>query len=362
MAEDAVMPRLAEDDTYTWSKAADLALRHTMHIRSTAICKTDVEVEQALCLEGQEEISRSDLLLVNRDAHIPAAVRVPHTPRAILADIKSFSPKLTRPPSDFIVGGTRIWHCPHVGCSYNINLARLTKDEFKYVKKVTKGSPMALIVDDVAGALDVHLREVVDILGLAHYEAVHLRLLGLRHVIHGQGADARIRYYWQEADLDAALVRTDMRGSAARHYEERARMRVQSALGNEARQWFASLVRRHLLEEDRERKAARAEQSDYIRNNLRDLVNLNVDRVDGLFEARASLVKGRSRMSTAVREPYHALERVYKTARKERDALIAAAARRTRERAEAEATRQYWNGGEGFHRSECRGYSIQLYL
>lgn len=132
---------------------------------------------------------------VNLDAHIPYPVRVPQTWSLVESEIRKVSPALTRRPSDFYVGGSRTWVCPKLDCVYTIMSDDLTQTQRLMVERATEGIdvPFTLLDGDHCSAAAVYVREVIDIIALAHYESAHFQPLRIRHILHGQRNNGRVR-------------------------------------------------------------------------------------------------------------------------------------------------------------------------
>lgn len=129
------------------------------------------------------------------DAHIPAVVRERKTAHFVLQSIRRFSEPLSRRPSDYLAGNSDVWMCPHNPCLYTIELKNLTQDQGETLEHRTKDLATPFIVDE-NGSISAsarYVREVIDIVALDHYEAAHLAPYNIKHTVHGQRDDGRVR-------------------------------------------------------------------------------------------------------------------------------------------------------------------------
>lgn len=318
--------------------------------------------------------------LVAYNTHIPSVTRVPRTPLFMKNKIRNVSEALSRRPSDFLIGAADVWRCPHAPCMFVIELARLGPDDLQTLQRVLADlvTQFTTEVDGNRGAERRFAREVVDVLALVHYEDAHLAAIGLRHVLHGQRDDGRVRsavalrarlpdfltqlaYHWEPRDLERMLFMNDVHGSQARHYEERCRANMQRSLGYEARMWAAETIHQTHKEEYDDRARTRQRLSNFTRIKFERLVNLNLDAVDGLFEPRSALYVGRGARSNIVQQPMVALNRLHRQVYKQDvvsgDSVVMQEKRVDRERRRAEALEQsiHWTTGEGAERTKLRG-------
>ncbi|VDB90238.1 unnamed protein product [Peniophora sp. CBMAI 1063] len=348
------VPTLARDDRYTWAKAADLALRHIARVPEFVRHPDDTFVERGV---PQSPLPTSTVAreqpLVNLDAHVPWLVRVPKTAPYVKALIDNVHFTLTRAPSDYLPAYSDLWVCPNHPCGFTVDLSALSNVDVIELRKATNGQYLPTFTEYSDGgvvALVSSRREVVDIIGLRHYEEAHLHQLGIRHVIHGQRDDGRILFYWVPVDILSLLTENSVRGSVARHYEEKCRANTQRAMAFTARVWAADILQGIREDEHDARQQSRRSQSDFAQTEFGRLTNLNVDRVDSLFEPHAALLLGRGPKSAAVREPMRAMERLHERFYDVGAGGGSVAPDRDRLRAAAQEQQVFWSTGEGSER------------
>ncbi|KZV70918.1 hypothetical protein PENSPDRAFT_664729 [Peniophora sp. CONT] len=354
---DEYVPTLAPDDCYTWAKAADLALRHIALVEQPLRHRGDASVEAYV--RNTNLVAACDakkLPILSYDAHVPAIVRVVKTPSFVNADIEALSTSLVRRPSDYLMANADAWRCPHHHCMFTVELSSLTHEQHDILRRATAGVtvPWTFNADGHIAVVGVYAREVVDIVALAHYEEHHFQRLGIRHVLHGQREDGRIMYHWEPVKMKNLLDTNSVRGSQARYHEEKCRVNMQRALAFEARLWAADALQAARKEEYKGRAEARKSLSQSVRANYGALVNLNLDRVDSLFEARTALFVGRSAMSSVVRRPMDALTRLHGDILNVGGDPVSAAVDRER-CAAAREQQTFWDEGEGSERVKRRG-------
>ncbi|VDC05901.1 unnamed protein product [Peniophora sp. CBMAI 1063] len=353
----AAAPILAEDDVYTWAKASDLALRYIARVRTPSWHAEDVNVDgiglPAIVRDHEQTIQGP---FVNRDAHIPASVRVPETPGYLTMRLCSVATSLSRRPSDYYLPGSDVWHCPHYACDWVIVLDNLTEAQ-KGMLTRAMGEDTGLFMGDggnAAAPQPAFVREVVDIVALEHYQRAHFWRLGIRYILHGQRIDGRIAYHWEEPDGGRGPGKPRVRITSAEKHEEKCRVAVQRALSCEARSWATSTIQdvqkiEHALRAD----ASRVQRECALERGAK-LINLKVDRVDSLFEHRASLYTDLHHRHSVVMLPEKAMLRVKSAGQKFEDDNTNVRSSCDVRRTAAEEQIEYWTTGEGYLRTQFR--------
>lgn len=84
--------------------------------------------------------------------------------------------------------------CPKADCAFTILLDDLADDQRDCVAHATTGirQPFITVTEGKSASVSISVREVIDIIALAHYESTHVRHLGIRHVLHGQELSGRV--------------------------------------------------------------------------------------------------------------------------------------------------------------------------
>ncbi|VDB96471.1 unnamed protein product [Peniophora sp. CBMAI 1063] len=362
----------ALDNPETWAAMTDVALRHICRVRTPYTHREDLEGAE---LKWPEDLPRSDaarsdtpvpthrLVLVNEDVHIPAHSRHPTTAPYILQAISEFYPALADRPSQTYAPYSRRWRCPHTQCPYSEDLVSLSPAAGEAVCRIAATAPDSnFLADDVASefvslvdgryrARREFARDVVDIIGLRHYE-VHLRDIGLRCWIRGQAPDGFISFMWEPVDLAAILRSSSIDGVRARRHEECARQRLQLALSVQARRWahetrFWEYGGLTVL-----RNNARSMQYDFVRALALPLVPIGVEerysqlRTLSTDQSAAILAAGRK----LHRELYDSMS----NRQLEYEAL-------TRRLALAEEEIQNWERGDGWLLTQDNGDGPELH-
>ncbi|VDC00039.1 unnamed protein product [Peniophora sp. CBMAI 1063] len=305
---------LASDSPGTWAKVADLTLRHIARIRVPPTHPDDLRSDnKAPAMLSQRPSLPVHQSIVSQEAHIPFFVRKPRTVAYVREAIERVSVHLSRRPSEFLIGDTNRWACPGPTCAYTVQLEDLSSAQMEVIGRIANGLHRAWTSD--VGKLHIavreYWREVVDIVALAHYEEVHLHGLGIKHVIRGQGDDGRLEYFWEFRDWKAALELQNYRGVRARIAESRSRSNMQRALGFEARAWASDVLSQVQQEECDARASAREQQSDFVRDEYDEHLNLELNRADSLFEPRGVLFAGHGSTTREVQRPIRALRRLH---------------------------------------------------
>ncbi|VDC00808.1 unnamed protein product [Peniophora sp. CBMAI 1063] len=362
----------APDNAETWAAMTDVALRHIYRVRTPYTHPQDLESAE---LKWPEGLSRSDaagsdppvsirrVVLVNEDEHIPRHSRHPVSAPYILQAISEFYPALVERPSRVYTLYSRWWRCPHTQCSYSEDLVSLSPAAGEAVCQIAAAaSESNFLADDVASefvslvdgryrARREFVQNVVDIIGLRHYES-HLRDIGLRCWIRGQAPDGLISFMWEPINLARILRSNSIDGVRARRHEESARQCLQLALSVQARRWAhetrfweyggLTVYRNHV----------RSMQHDFVRTLTLPLVQIDLE---GSFSRLRALSPHQSSSIVAAGRMLH--EEIYDSMsdrQLEYEAL-------TRRLALAEEEIENWEHGNGWLRTQNRGDDPTLY-
>ncbi|VDC04890.1 unnamed protein product [Peniophora sp. CBMAI 1063] len=365
-------PAPAPDDTDTWSAMTDVALRHISRVSSLFMHPQDLESAE---LTWPEDLSRHEptaevltptyrVVLVNQDAHIPTHARHPNTAPYILQAISDLYPALAKRPSSRYTPYARIWRCPYDGCGYFEDLARLSHAAGEAVCRVAATAVDSyFLTNDLASdyiklvegrycARREFIKNVVDIIGLRHYES-HLSQAGLRCSIRGQRPSGYLSFMWEHADMDAMLQSNSVEGVQARRHEEAARKRFQLALRAQARCWAHETRFWEMGGLTAERQSARSLQHAFVKT-----LDLSHVLTDGgrHFSQLRELEPRRSLAVLAAGRKLH--DDVYGAAAERETVNTAITSRLLLANEEIES----WERGDGLFLTLDRGDSPELYI